>query len=868
MEKTEDKSKGKEGVEKDDEKKPGKQEEELSEEDKELMENLNLLVERVQDADPGVQKLALETLKTTIKTSTSSMTSVPKPLKFLRPHYPVLKEFFGTVEESPNKASLGDVLSILAMTMAPTGSRESLHFKLRGNPLEIGDWGHEFVRNIAGEVADEFQARQEKGESVEELLELAFVIVPFNMKHNAEHEACDLLMELEKLPEIVQYVDETNLDRVCLYLEQSANYVVEPEDTETRKVVLDIFRKHDRIPEAFQMAIRLNDLSTVTNLYESCKDSTLKKQLAFILARQYLFFDEDDEDLAAIMHNTNLSRYFLELARDLSVTEVKTPEEIYKSHLVGKSSDSGTTVDSARENLASTFVNALLNAGFCNDKLMSPEDSKWVYRNKEHGMMSAAASLGMIYMWDVDVGLSEIDKYTHSKEDYIRAGALLAVGVVNSGIRHEMDPALALLMEHVVPEDGTSESTCIRVGAILGMGIAYAGSARDEIRDLLLQVWEEPAVPMEVVCFAALALGMVFVGSGDGELTEQFLMTLMEKDEASLKSTHTRFLSLALGLLYLGKQELSEVAIETLKIIPGDIGKYALLTVETCAYAGTGNVLKIQKLLRVCGEHMEKDSGHQAVAVLGISLIAMGEDIGRAMAVRTFNRVLQYGDAAVRKAVPLALGLLYVSDPQAAVVDTLSKLSHDADADVAQGAIIAMGLIGAGSNNARIANLLRNLSDYYAKEPLHLFAVRLGQGLLHMGKGTISIGPYHSHGRILHHVAMSGLLVVAHSCLDMKNLILGKSHYLLYSLACAMYPRMLMTFDEDLNPLNVTARVGQAVDVVGLAGTPKTISGSQTHSTPVLIGYGERAELATEKYEPLTSTLEGLVILRKAPEED
>ena len=57
---------------------------------------------------------------------------------------------------------------------------------------------------------------------------------------------------------------------------------------------------------------------------------------------------------------------------------------------------------------------------------------------------------------------------------------------------------------------------------------------------------------MEVVCFAALALGMVYVGSADGELTEQFLMTLMEKDEASLKSTHTRFLSLALGLLYLG----------------------------------------------------------------------------------------------------------------------------------------------------------------------------------------------------------------------------------------------------------------------------------------------------------------------------
>lgn len=59
---------------------------------------------------------------------------------------------------------------------------------------------------------------------------------------------------------------------------------------------------------------------------------------------------------------------------------------------------------------------------------------------------------------------------------------------------------------------------------------------------------------------------------------------------------------------------------------------------------------------------------------------------------------------------------------------------------------------------------------------------------------------------------------------------------------------MLMTVDEDLKPLSVPVRVGQAVDVVGQAGRPKTITGFQTHSTPVLLAAGERAELATEKY--------------------
>ena len=46
---------------------------------------------------------------------------------------------------------------------------------------------------------------------------------------------------------------------------------------------------------------------------------------------------------------------------------------------------------------------------------------------------------------------------------------------------------------------------------------------------------------------------------------------------------------------------------------------------------------------------------------------------------------------------------------------------------------------------------------------------------------------------------------------------------------------------------SVGAILLQAVDVVGQAGKPKTITGFQTHTTPVLLAYGERAELATEE---------------------
>ena len=35
-------------------------------------------------------------------------------------------------------------------------------------------------------------------------------------------------------------------------------------------------------------------------------------------------------------------------------------------------------------------------------------------------MLSTAASLGMLLLWDVDGGLTQIDKYLYSSEDYIK----------------------------------------------------------------------------------------------------------------------------------------------------------------------------------------------------------------------------------------------------------------------------------------------------------------------------------------------------------------------------------------------------------------------------------------------------------------
>ena len=72
---------------------------------------------------------------------------------------------------------------------------------------------------MAGQVSVEWQELEEKdSDKKERLLKMAKEIVPYHMAHNAEAEACDLLMEIERLDLLQDYVDESAYSRVCLYL--------------------------------------------------------------------------------------------------------------------------------------------------------------------------------------------------------------------------------------------------------------------------------------------------------------------------------------------------------------------------------------------------------------------------------------------------------------------------------------------------------------------------------------------------------------------------------------------------------------------------------------------------------------------------
>jgi len=131
--------------------------------------------------------------------------------------------------------------------MTISDKRECLKYRYLSSKESVGSWGHEYVRHLTAELTQEWndmdieneKEKEEAKESVdtftsvqdveltlepivkitkEELLALAKEMVQFYMADNAEAEACDLLMEIEQVELLVNYVEKDNFQRVCLYL--------------------------------------------------------------------------------------------------------------------------------------------------------------------------------------------------------------------------------------------------------------------------------------------------------------------------------------------------------------------------------------------------------------------------------------------------------------------------------------------------------------------------------------------------------------------------------------------------------------------------------------------------------------------------
>jgi len=131
-----------------------------------LKDEIDLLCLNVQASAAEVALAALDSLIALVKGSTTSMTSVPKPFKFLKNHYSNIVSFYETLQ--PNifkvlnyfvltpKQKLADFLSVLSMTMAEEGKQVSLFYLQQGTMQDFKSWGHEYLHHLSADIGIEY----------------------------------------------------------------------------------------------------------------------------------------------------------------------------------------------------------------------------------------------------------------------------------------------------------------------------------------------------------------------------------------------------------------------------------------------------------------------------------------------------------------------------------------------------------------------------------------------------------------------------------------------------------------------------------------------------------------------------------------
>ncbi|OTF81024.1 hypothetical protein BLA29_006269 [Euroglyphus maynei] len=237
------------------------------------------------------------------------------------------------------------------------------------------------------------------------------------------------------------------------------------------------------------------------------------------------------------------------------------------------------------------------------------------------------------------------------------------------------------------------------------------------------------------------------------------------------------------------------------------------------------------------------------------------------MVFHTFIRFLKLGSVRIKTSIIIAIALTHLSDPKMTVIELLYKYCHFTDENVVINAILALGFVCAGTNHARVSRMLSELNTTNRDKVNRLFAIKVAQGLLYMGKGLLTLSPQMEMLKLLRQSSLASIMAIMFRLfVDPVNDLIQQHHYYLLFIAGSIRPKFLVTMDTKMNSISVPVRVGQSLDTIGVAGwKPQSVTAaSGIFQTPVLLNQHERAELVTDDlFRPLSNHLEGFIIMEK-----
>ncbi len=101
------------------------------------------------------------------------------------------------------------------------------------------------------------------------MIDLVDIIVPYFIDNNAEHDAIDLLLIVDKLENITQYVTGDNFAKVYMYLSAVCGYSTDQDElVKILTILYDLALKLSEYTIALRMAIKLDDHDKIKNVFD------------------------------------------------------------------------------------------------------------------------------------------------------------------------------------------------------------------------------------------------------------------------------------------------------------------------------------------------------------------------------------------------------------------------------------------------------------------------------------------------------------------------------------------------------------------------------------------------------------------------
>ncbi|KAI5192774.1 26S proteasome regulatory subunit N1 [Nematocida minor] len=896
-------------------------------------DEIHVIMDSLKDSDPDITHSALSMLVQKLRSSTSVASTIPKMLIYLVSQKDILHEKLLTLQ-GENKLLMADVMSVISATLPNT---DSLKYRIQGGSTPLDIWGHQYIKKLASDIikvikkelpqstensksadassqignnndisALESEENEEMVATIQDSLStidgilgtdphpssdsdvvdkddlsdnrkedsattsrihaqgynVVYDVISCLFKFNCECECIDLLLEIDRLQYIHHFIDSDNLERAVNYLLSLSFYVRSSRIPDALQVIL---LKSSKIEEYAILMIKNRKIKELLKVYATRTEiekikivHTLAKHEAwnYVTKEEWDSFMSSNTAYAAVLNNTYTAVLNKYVSDKLELSKDKVSTEEYGS-----------------------FSDALSKVSFSNETIAEPE-------NKKTYKITTQCSKGLLFMWDQNKALIELEDNLFCEDGYLRVSSILALSAATCRVYDDNDTVLA-----AVEEGMNTKSVTQKIVLMISLVLKYASSNRPDIFEIIQKMLYDESI--EVCLFAVYAAGCIFSGSCNTEVYTEVLNVLASRigDDSDNVVTNgsingnissngnniVRFALLGVSLIFLQGTDAVYSVIESAEVL----GTYATalsILMRSMAYLGTGDTDVIHDILKDALDISENASEEAEAtengniydtfdyktvfSILGVALISMGDDTSVQMAAHILEGSSLLDIPRAHMAIPLAYSLLYMSSGRTDIIDKLRRCICSSDLSVIVSAVVSLGTIAAGSNNSRVISILDDISSVCGKGASGS-VIKIAYGLVRMGHGLFGLSVMRDG--VISSKSVACFMGFLFGAMDGGISVLDRYYFILMLISASIHPKYLIGVNAEGVPVDVNIRVGGRVDITGVAGSPRKLSGAQVHASPIILQPQEAAEILTET--DMFRTGEGVVVVQEKEKE-